>query len=73
MYQFFVQSAISQTVHIWLKNAVSWVVTPDSAGFLLELILNPEDVGDMFLQNTGLSRNYMVLQPRNTHLCCIIL
>jgi hypothetical protein len=73
MYQFFVQSAISQTVHIWLKDVVSWVVMPDSAGFLPELILDPEDVGDMFLQNTGLSPNYTVLQHRNTHLCCIIL
>jgi hypothetical protein len=76
MYQFFVQSAISQTIHIWLKNVVSWVVMPDSSGFLLEIleiILNPEDVSAMFLQNIGLSPNYMALQPRNTHLCFIIL
>jgi hypothetical protein len=37
---------------------------PASAGFLLDLPFNPEDGGDMFLQNIRLSPDYLALQPR---------
>jgi hypothetical protein len=30
------------------------------ASFLLDLLFDPEDGGDMFLQNVGLSLNYMI-------------
>jgi hypothetical protein len=35
---------------------------PVSAGFLLGLFFSPEDEGDVFFQNAGLSPKYMVLQ-----------
>jgi hypothetical protein len=35
-------------------------------GFLLGLLSDPEDGGDMFLQNARLSPNYTALQPRRT-------
>jgi hypothetical protein len=38
-----------------------------SAGFLLALVFDPEVGGDMFLQNVGLSVNYMTLQPRRMY------
>jgi hypothetical protein len=35
------------------------------SGFLLGLVINPEDGGDMFLRNVGsLSKDYTVLYPR---------
>jgi hypothetical protein len=40
---------------------------PTSASFLLGLFFDPEYGGDMFLQNTGLSPNYTVLQPRSPY------
>jgi hypothetical protein len=41
-------------------------MTPASSDFLLDLLVYPEDVGDMFLRNIGLLLNYMALRP--THL-----
>jgi hypothetical protein len=38
-----------------------------SAGFLLGLLFNAEDGGDMFLRNVGLSPNYKALQPRRPY------
>jgi hypothetical protein len=38
-----------------------------SAGFLLGILSNPEDGGDMSLQNIGLSLNYMALQHRSLY------
>jgi hypothetical protein len=35
---------------------------PASAGFLLGLLFDPEDGGDMFFQNVGLYQNYTVLK-----------
>jgi hypothetical protein len=36
---------------------------PASDGFLLRLFFDPEDLGDTFLRNIGLSLNYKSLQP----------
>jgi hypothetical protein len=36
---------------------------PASADFLLSLLLNSEDGGDMFLRNVELSPNYTALKP----------
>jgi hypothetical protein len=36
---------------------------PASAGFLLGLLFGHDDGGGMFLQNDGLSPDYMALQP----------
>jgi hypothetical protein len=53
---------------IWmLKSMVSWVVTSCSAGFLLHLLCNPEDAGNMALQNNRSSLNYMSLQHRRLY------
>jgi hypothetical protein len=35
-------------------------------GFLLGLLLDPEDGGDMFLRNIWLSPNYMALRRRGS-------
>jgi hypothetical protein len=37
-----------------------------SACFSLGLLVDPEDGGDIFLRNVGLSPNYTVLQPKRT-------
>jgi hypothetical protein len=38
---------------------------PASGGFsFLGLLFNPEDGGDVFLRNFGVSSNYTALQPR---------
>jgi hypothetical protein len=37
--------------------------SPASAGFLFNLLFDPEDGGDMFLRNFGLCPKYTVLQP----------
>jgi hypothetical protein len=37
---------------------------PASAGFLFEVLFNPDDGGDPFLKNVRLSPNYVALQPR---------
>jgi hypothetical protein len=38
-------------------------VRAEPAGFLLGLIFKPEDGGDMFFRNVGLSPNYTAFQP----------
>jgi hypothetical protein len=38
---------------------------PASAGFLLSLLFDTEDGGDMFFRNIGLSLNCTALQPEN--------
>lgn len=38
--------------------------SPDSAGFLLEVLFDPEDGCGMFLFNAGLSANYTALHQR---------
>jgi hypothetical protein len=38
-----------------------------SAGFLLGLLFNPENRGNMSLQNVGLSLNYTASKPRRLY------
>jgi hypothetical protein len=38
-----------------------------SAGFLLGLLFSPEDGGNMFLQNAGLSLNQVALHKDHIH------
>jgi hypothetical protein len=45
-------------------ETIKMSLPPTSAAFLLRLIFNPEDGGDMFLLNVGLFRNYAALQLR---------
>jgi hypothetical protein len=40
---------------------------PACAGSFLGLLLNPEDEGDMFIQNVRLSPNYAVLQRKRLY------
>jgi hypothetical protein len=40
---------------------------PASAGFIITLVFNPEDGGDMFLRNVGLSPNYTPFKPRQAY------
>jgi hypothetical protein len=40
---------------------------PVSAGFLLDLLIGPEDGGDIFLRNVQLSLNYTALQHRRQY------
>jgi hypothetical protein len=40
---------------------------PSMLGFLLALLHNPEDGGSMFLENVGVSPNYVVLQRRRQY------
>jgi hypothetical protein len=40
---------------------------PASAGFLLSLIFDPKDGGEIFLLNVRLSPNYMALHPRRPY------
>jgi hypothetical protein len=59
-----------------VKSSVFWIITPcssetaqedlrtTSSTFLLRLLFNLEDRGNMFPQNVRLSLNYMVLQPK---------
>jgi hypothetical protein len=49
-----------------MKNTV-FSLLPASAGFLHSLVIYPEDGNDLFLRNIGLSRIYMMLQPRKRH------
>jgi hypothetical protein len=44
------------------------ISSPTSDGFLLRLLFEPEDWGDMFLRNTKLSHKYTALQPRGQRL-----
>jgi hypothetical protein len=37
---------------------------PASAGFLHDFLSNTDDECNIFLQNVGLSLNYIILQPR---------
>jgi hypothetical protein len=37
--------------------------SPISPGFLILSLFNPEDGGDIFFRNVGLSPNYTALQP----------
>jgi hypothetical protein len=38
-----------------------------STGFFLGLPFDPEDSGDMYLRNDGISPDYMALQPRRPY------
>jgi hypothetical protein len=44
---------------------VEFSLPPASAHFLLGLIFDLKDGGDMFLRKIGLSANYMALNPEN--------
>jgi hypothetical protein len=46
------------------RNQQNWAA---AACFLLALLFNPEDGGNMFPRNVKLSPNYMVLQPRRPY------
>jgi hypothetical protein len=42
-------------------------LAPAFAVFMLDLFFYPEDVGDTFLRNVGLSPKYLMLQPRREY------
>jgi hypothetical protein len=44
-----------------------WIFPSASVCFLLALFFCPEDGGDMFVRNVGISPNYTALQPRQFH------
>jgi hypothetical protein len=46
------------------RNILPYLSLPPTPGFLLGLLFDPEDSGDMFLKNVWLSPNYMALQPQ---------
>jgi hypothetical protein len=48
---------------MYAKSTVFPIVTPASAGFLLDLLSDPEDGSNMILKNVWLSPNYKELQP----------
>jgi hypothetical protein len=59
-----------------MKKTVFWVVIPCSSelsfptayiGFLLGLLFDPKDGGDMLRRNVGFSMNYTALQPRRPY------
>jgi hypothetical protein len=51
-----------------LYEELSWLgLMPASADFLLCLIFDSEEGGDMFLRNICVSQNYTVLQLRRPH------
>jgi hypothetical protein len=54
--KFHVPAALPQEIEITLSSV--------SGSFLLGLIFETVDGGDMFLRNVGLSPNYTALQPR---------
>jgi hypothetical protein len=57
---------ISQKMIFFITIAVetSNLTLPYSVGFLRDLLLEPEDEGDIFPRNVGLSPKYTALQPR---------
>jgi hypothetical protein len=48
-------------------NKFSLDSPPASAGFLLSLLVDPEDGGDIFFRNIGLFLNYTALQLGRPH------
>jgi hypothetical protein len=62
-YRLHLQGRISRERY---QHEIRWEagLSPASAGYLLGLLFDPEDVGDIFLRNVGLSPNYKALQPR---------
>jgi hypothetical protein len=60
-------SCDSKTI-LWRNIGVLWAglsLLPASACFLLDLFFDPEDGGEMFLQNIGwLSMDYTALYPK---------
>jgi hypothetical protein len=54
----------SARIEQWLRSKHSRLLT---AGFLLDLLLGPEDGGDTFVQVNGLLPNYIPIQPRRSH------
>jgi hypothetical protein len=49
---------------IWFSKSVSLSLPPPVAGFLLGLLFNCEDGGDMFLRKVRLSLKHTASQPR---------
>jgi hypothetical protein len=51
-----------------MKSIVFWVVTlAASAGLIFGLEFDPEDGGDTFLRNVGITPNYAALQHKSLY------